>query len=78
VNRTLAPRQGWVWPAIRRVLATADAPIRPVDIYVALVDDLDRPVSKSTIKNELRRRLTMVPLELAQDDGAAYFLVVAR
>ena len=59
VNRKLPRRQGWVWPAIRRVLAAADAPMRPVAIYAAVADDLDTPVSKSTIKNELRRRLTI-------------------
>jgi hypothetical protein len=75
VNRTLPRRQGWVWPAIRRVLAAADGPMRPVAIYAAMVEDLDTPVSKSTIKNELRRRLTMLPLELAQDQQAAYFLI---
>ena len=53
VNRQLARRQGWVWPAIRRVLPAADAPMRPVAIYAAVVDDLDRPVSKSTIKNQV-------------------------
>jgi hypothetical protein len=40
-----------------------------------LVDDLDSPVSKSTIKNEQRRRLTMTPLELGQDSDSAYFLI---
>jgi hypothetical protein len=52
VNRRLPRRQGWVWPAIRRVLAAADGPMRPVAIYAAVVEDLDTPVSKSTIKNE--------------------------
>lgn len=69
MSRKLPLRQGWVWPAIRRVLAAADAPMRPVAIYAAVVDDLDRPVSKSTIKNELRRRLAMTPLELCQEDS---------
>jgi hypothetical protein len=64
-----------VWPAIRGVLAAVDAPMRPIEIYEAVVDDLDRPVSKSTIKNELRRRLTMVPLELGQDVDSGYFLI---
>ena len=49
--------------------------MQPVAIYAAVVEDLDRPVSKSTINNELRRRLTMVPLELAQDRDSAYFLI---
>jgi hypothetical protein len=40
-----------------------------------VVEELDTPVSKSTIKNELRRRLTMLPLELGQDNHAAYFLI---
>ena len=75
MNRKLPRRQGWVWPAIRRVLAAADGPMQPVAIYAAVVDDLDTPVSKSTIKNELRRRLTMLPLELGQDNHAAYFLI---
>jgi hypothetical protein len=57
------------------VLAAADAPMQPVAIYAAVVDDLDTPVSKSTIKNELRRRLTMVPLELRQDGDSAYSLI---
>ncbi len=74
-NRTLPRRQGWVWPAIRRVLAAADGPMRPVGIYAAVVEDLDAVVSKSTIKNELRRRVTMLPLELGQDIDAAYFLI---
>ena len=79
VDRKLPRRQGWVWPAIRRVLAAADAPMRPVAIYAAVADDLDTPISKSTIKNELRRRLTMVPLELGQDDDSGYSLIgVAR
>jgi hypothetical protein len=49
--------------------------MQPVAIYAAAVDDLDRPVSKSTIKNELRRRLTMVPLELRQDGDSGYSLI---
>jgi hypothetical protein len=75
LSRTLPRRQGWVWPAIRRVLATTDGPMRPVAIYAAVVEDLDRPVSKSTIKNELKRRLTVLPLELGQNNYAAYFLI---
>jgi hypothetical protein len=78
VYRQLPRRQGWVWPAIRRVLAAADAPMRPVEIYAAVVVDLDTPVSKSTIKNELRRRLTMEPLELHHDDEARYSLRPVR
>jgi len=50
--------------------------MRPVAIYAAVVEDLDASVSKSTIKNELRRRLTMVPRELLQDDESAYFLAL--
>lgn len=50
--------------------------MRPVAIYAAVVEDLDAPVSKSTIKNELRRRLTMVPRELLQDAESAYFLAL--
>jgi hypothetical protein len=57
------------------LLSTADAPTRPVDIYAAVVDDLDRPISESTIKNELRRRLTMAPPELRQDSDPGYLLV---
>jgi len=57
------------------VLAAADGPMCPVAIYAAVVEDLDTPVSKSTIKNELRRRLTMLPLELGQDNHSAYFLI---
>ncbi len=49
--------------------------MRPVAIYAAVVTDLDTPVSKSTIKNELRRRLTIQPVELWQDDAGAYRLV---
>lgn len=49
--------------------------MRPVAIYAAVAEDLDTPVSKSTIKNELRRRLTMLPLEPGQDNHAAYFLI---
>lgn len=75
VDRQLPRRQGWVWPAIRRVLATADAPMRPVAIYAAVVADLDTPVSKSTIKNELRRRLAMEPPELGQNGESGYFLI---
>jgi hypothetical protein len=75
VNRQLPRRQGWVWPAIRRVLIAAGGPMRPVAIYAAVVADLDTPVPKSTIRNELRRRLTMLPLELGQDSHAAYFLI---
>jgi hypothetical protein len=67
--------QGWVWPAIRRVLAAADEPMRPVAIYAAVVEDLDTAVSKSTVKNELRRRLAMEPRELAQNDASAYYLL---
>jgi hypothetical protein len=37
-NRKLSRRQGWAWPAIRRVLAAADTPMRPVQIYVAARD----------------------------------------
>lgn len=74
-NRRLPWRQGWVWPAIRRVLAAADTPMRPIEIYAAVIEDLDIPVSKSTIKNELRRRLTMAPLELGQDASSGYFLI---
>jgi hypothetical protein len=48
--------------------------MQPVAIYAAVVDDLDSPVSKSTIKNELRRRLTMAPPELRQDSDCGYFL----
>jgi hypothetical protein len=67
--------QGWVWPAIRRVLSDAKEPMQPVAIYAAVVEDLDTRVSKSTIKNELRRRLAMKPNELEQNDAAAYSLV---
>lgn len=49
--------------------------MQPVAIYAAGVEALDRPVSKSTIENELRRRLTSVPLELAQDRDAGYCLI---
>ena len=49
--------------------------MRPVAIYAAVVEDLDTPVSKSTIKNELRRRLTMLPVELGQASDSAYFLL---
>ena len=66
---------GWVWSAIRLVLAAADAPMRPVAIHAAVVEELDTPVPKWTIKNELRRRLTMLPLELGHDNHAAYFLI---
>jgi hypothetical protein len=52
--------------------------MQPVAIYAAVVEDLDTPVSKSTIKNELRRRLTMVPLELAQDGDSGYSLIGGR
>jgi len=75
LNRKLPRRQGWVWPAIRRVLAAADPPMQPVAIYAAVVANLDTPVSKSTIKNELRRRLTMLPLKLGQDASSGYFLI---
>jgi hypothetical protein len=61
--------QSWVWPAIRRVLAEADGPMQPIAIYAAVVEDLDTRVSKSTIKNELRRRLGIKPVELRQDEG---------
>jgi hypothetical protein len=46
-DRQLPRRPGWVWPAIRRVLAAGDAPMRPIEIYEAVVDDLDTPVSRS-------------------------------
>ena len=49
--------------------------MRPVAIYAAVVEDLDTAVSKSTIKNELRRRLTMVPQELRQDGDVGYSLI---
>jgi hypothetical protein len=49
--------------------------MRPVAIYAAIVEDLDTPVSKSTIKNELRPRPTTLPLELGQGNHAAYFLI---
>lgn len=49
--------------------------MRPVAIYAAVVADLDTRVSKSTIKNELRRRLAMEPLELLQDDRSGYLLI---
>ena len=52
--------------------------MRPVAIYAAVVTDLDTPVSKSTIENELRRRLTIQPVELWQDDAGAYRLVLIR
>jgi hypothetical protein len=48
--------------------------MQPVAIYMAVVDDLDRPVSKSTIKNELRRRLAIEPMELWQTETGAYTL----
>jgi hypothetical protein len=75
--REVPPRQGWVWPAIRRVLATADEPLPPVAIYAAVVEDLDTQISKSTIKNELRRRLTTTPSELAQNRAGGYVLIRA-
>jgi hypothetical protein len=49
--------------------------MRPVAIYAGVVEDLDTPISKSTIKNELRRRLTMTPPELGQDGDSGYFLI---
>lgn len=70
----IARRQGWVWPAIQRVLAAADRPMHPVEVYAAVVEDLDTRLSKSTIKNELRRRLAIVPCELEQNAGGAYAL----
>lgn len=57
------------------MLVAADAPMLPAAIYAAVVEDLGTRVSKSTIKNELRRRLTMTPLELGQDGDSGYFLV---
>jgi len=56
------------------VLADAGTPMHPIAIYAAVVADLDTPVSKSTIKNELRRRLAMTLPELGQDDNSGYFL----
>jgi hypothetical protein len=47
----------------------------PVAIYAAVVADLDARVSKSTIKNELRRRLGIKPVELGQADDTGYFLL---
>jgi hypothetical protein len=49
--------------------------MQPVAIYAAVVEDLDTRVSKSTIKNELRRRLAMRPSELRQLDDLGYCLI---
>jgi hypothetical protein len=73
-DRQLPRRPGWVWPAIRRVLGAVDAPMRPIEIYEAIVDDLDTPVSKSAVRNELRRPLAIEPAELWQNETGAYML----
>jgi hypothetical protein len=49
--------------------------MQPVAIYAAVIEDLDTKISKSTIKNELRRRLKVTPTELWQTGVSAYALI---
>lgn len=72
VERSIARRQGWVWPAIRGVLLDSDRPLSPAEIHVAVARMMNDRVAKSTIKNELRRRLRPPETELAQDLDGRY------
>lgn len=71
-ERSIARRQGWVWPAIRAVLLESERPLSPAEIHVAVATAMNDHVAKSTIKNELRRRLRAPRSELAQDIDGGY------
>lgn len=72
--RPLRRANGWVWQAIRGVLTESGEPMRPAQIHLAIGVKLDQYVSKSTIKNELRRQATRPLPGLLQAPGGGYFL----
>ncbi len=74
-ERSIARRQGWVWPAIRAVLLESERALSPAEIHVAVAEAMNDRVAKSTIKNEMRRRLRAPRSELAQDIDGGYRLV---
>ncbi len=74
VARSVRKRQGWVWPAITAVLQAAEQPLTPSVIYARVAEVEDGRVSKSTIKNELRRQLDKPESALLQDDSGRYSL----
>ncbi|MFT4034862.1 MAG: hypothetical protein QM679_04735 [Patulibacter sp.] len=56
------------------MLDASDEPMSPAQIHLAVGVKLDQHVSKSTIKNELRRRLRVLGTELAQHIDGGYSL----
>lgn len=74
--RPLRRANGWVWQAIREVLGESEEPMSPAQIHLAVGVKLDQYVSKSTIKNELRRQLGRASSPLRQSESGQYGLVV--
>lgn len=72
--RPLRRANGWVWQAIREVLTEAEMPMSPAQIHLAICVKLDQRVSKSTIKNELRRQVVRHGPSLMQGDDGLYRL----
>lgn len=72
--RSLRRANGWVWQAIREVLDESGEPMSPAQIHLAIGIKLDQYVSKSTIKNELRRRIARQDDALWQGDDGRYRL----
>jgi hypothetical protein len=73
-KRVSSRRQGWVWPASQEVLEPAPEPLRVSAIYALVAGSMDGPVSKSTVKGELRRQLKREGSGLRQNEVGRYFL----
>lgn len=72
--RPLRRANGWVWKAIREALDESVEPMSPAQIHLVIGIKLDQQVSKSTIKNELRRQISRENSVLRQDRGGGYWL----
>lgn len=75
VPKATRRRQGWIWPAIAAVLSEADEALKPATIYERIVQREVGPVSKSSIKGELRRQLGNPDSRLRQDLSGSYSLL---
>lgn len=73
--RPLRRANGWVWKAIREVLSEFGEPMSPAQIHLAIGIKLDQYVSKSTVKNELRRQIRRDSSSLKQRDDGRYSLI---